>query len=138
MTIVRMGVTIVRSVSHLRCRCNGSITRLCSAISAGLKTPSDSNRQSVGGGPSKSKQAPSQAVAGKHPVSALQEICQKRHWNNPDYQLVTPSPFLFKVCSVELSALFVVLRTCLSICLSYTVTGGSPNRHLPAIDGKQY
>ena len=42
-------------------------------------------------------------VQGKHPVSALMEICDKRHWGAPQFTVVSESGpehkknFLFKV-----------------------------------------
>ena len=42
-------------------------------------------------------------LAGKHPVSALVELCNKRRWGSPDFQLVHEGGpdhkknFLFKV-----------------------------------------
>ena len=43
---------------------------------------------------------------GKHPVCVLQEVCAKKHWGVPSYELVScggpdhMKTFLFKVCCV--------------------------------------
>ena len=55
---------------------------------------------SSGSGQPKSMVTPSAIAQSKHPVSALQEISQKRHWSIPRYEMATPTdgmPFLFKV-----------------------------------------
>ena len=76
----------------------------------GLKSAGDTVS---GGVSSKSKPSASQIAQGKHPVSALQEICQKRHWGGPQYHSVGPSnntAFLFKVqcvCVYEIVCVFV-------------------------------
>ena len=48
-------------------------------------------------------------LSGKHPVSAINEICSKRKWSPPDFQIVRNDgpdhhrTFMFKVLYVVLS-----------------------------------
>ena len=52
---------------------------------------------------------------GKHPVCVLQEVCAKKHWGVPSYELVScggpdhMKTFLFKVCCVW----------CMGVCVVY-------------------
>ncbi|CAI8058112.1 Protein Son [Geodia barretti] len=74
---------------------------------AGLSTQQDKSQAIVPASAIKASSSTSDKsahlVQGKHPVSALQEICAKKHWDPPHYELVTsagPSHnmnFLYKV-----------------------------------------
>ncbi|XP_039264064.2 protein Son-like [Styela clava] len=50
-----------------------------------LPSTASSKKARVANGPK-----PVMDLSGKHPVSALMEICSKRHWNPPDFRLADP------------------------------------------------
>ena len=80
---------------------------------------------------------------GKHPVCVLQEMCVKKHWGVPNYELVDCSgpahkrKFLFNVCvfvCVCVCVCVCVVCVCLCVCVFVCVCGVCCETHLIAID----